>query len=232
VIARDSLSLDPCQYEGSKRVAAQIARTAPVKVSSRGVGESYRCRRWLLRLPRHRSAVGLDGAFCAGVPGLVPCPGNSHTTTVVPRLKRVDLSVPVRPIASEPVNEEQRRAAGTAPGYSHARSSSWAGVHSQGPAPEVLEGHRLFIDNDRESAGNIPLRREWQTSQVLWPPSTFAIVGNHWDSSFANPLVAGSSPARPTVKALVNGSLFPLVRLRRPVDRGVVAARGGVRSAG
>ena len=56
-------------------------------------------------------------------------------------------------------------------------------------------------------------------------------TGNHRARWGDNPLVAGSSPARPTVKALVNGSLFPLVRLRRPLDRGVVAARGGVRSA-
>jgi|GEM_PF-6663772 hypothetical protein len=34
-------------------------------------------------------------------------------------------------------------------------------------ASEALEGHRSLVDNDRESAGNVRLRREQRTSQVL-----------------------------------------------------------------
>jgi hypothetical protein len=63
---------------------------------------------------------------------------------------------------------------------------------------ETHTGHRLFIDNDRESSGNVGFWRDLRPSKSVVAQGNSRYIKHRWDPRFANPLVAGSSPARPT----------------------------------
>ena len=81
-----------------------------------------------------------------------------------------------------------------------------------------LDGHRLFTANDREATGITRFLWEAQDSESGW--RTTRIVNNRdcQDSRIANPLVAGSSPARPTM-------VFQSVRLPCPICPGALSQK-------
>lgn len=62
--------------------------------------------------------------------------------------------------------------------------------------------HRLFIGNDWELMGIHGLGSAKLRLEYVVPQGVMGLVGIRWDRSVANPLVAGSSPARPTSEGI------------------------------
>jgi hypothetical protein len=75
--------------------------------------------------------------------------------------------------------------------------------------------YRLFTANDLGSTGIAGLSPETRDLQSTCWTMRFGSSRRRLVTSIGNPLVAGSSPARPTTKDLVRADLWPLGRLGR-----------------
>jgi hypothetical protein len=106
------------------------------------------------------------------------------------------------------------------------RSDGGEPVHVERRCRSARCAQRLFIVNDRELSGNVRLSPESQPLSPVVAQGKTGRVRPYRDLRVGNPLVAGSSAARPTGKYLVGGGTREPVAVTGSAHPGAWADRG------